>query len=231
MLFRSTDHNPLRYLETTNLGAVEQRWVARLAEYDFEVHYKPGRENTNADVLSRLPRTREPEVSDTDKDFLVIQADEVRACLWPGQEAYARKPGVHVVSQVAVTAKVSGHSWEELQQLQADDPVVGPIARAATCNARPNKGQLHEMTPDLKRLASQWDRLKVRHGVLFRCICDPRDGEEVHQLVLPESLRKRVQYGARARRSFQSKGYACTDDAKLLLALNKPRCAGMGEAV
>lgn len=37
-----TDHNPLRYLETANLGAVEQRWMAQLAEFDFEVYYKPG---------------------------------------------------------------------------------------------------------------------------------------------------------------------------------------------
>lgn len=50
-----TDHNPLRYLETANLGAVEQRWVAQLAEYNFEVRYKPGRLNMNADVLSRIP--------------------------------------------------------------------------------------------------------------------------------------------------------------------------------
>ena len=100
-----TDHNPLRYLETANLGAVEQRWVAQSAEYDFEVHYKPGRENTNADVLSRLPRAPEPEVSDTDKDFLVIQAEEVRACLWPGPKANERMPDVQVTSQAAVTAK------------------------------------------------------------------------------------------------------------------------------
>lgn len=32
-----TDHNPLRYLETANLGAVWQRWIAQLAEFDFEV--------------------------------------------------------------------------------------------------------------------------------------------------------------------------------------------------
>lgn len=187
-----TDHNPLRYLETANLGAVEQRWVAQLAEYDFEVRYRPRRENANADVLSRLPQTQEPEVADTDKDFLIIQADEVRACLWPGQEATMRKPGNYVACQAAVTARVYGHSWEELQQLQTDDPVVGLMAKAAKSNSRPSKAQLGEMTPELKRLASQWDRLKIRHGVLFRCICDPRDGEEVHQLVLPGSLRKHV---------------------------------------
>lgn len=35
-----TDHNPLRYLETANLGAVEQRLAAQLAEFNFEVCYK-----------------------------------------------------------------------------------------------------------------------------------------------------------------------------------------------
>ena len=69
---------------------------------------------------------------------------------------------------------------------------MGPIARATKCNARPNKNQLQEMTPELKKLASQWDRLSIRHGVLFRSICDPRDGEEVHQLILPESMWKHV---------------------------------------
>lgn len=105
-----TDHNPLRYLENANLGAVEQRWVAQLAEYDFEVHYKPGKENTNADVLPRIPQMLGPEIVDTGKDFLTIQADEVRACLWPGQDVDTVGPGMRVASQVAVMAKVYGHS-------------------------------------------------------------------------------------------------------------------------
>lgn len=185
-----TDHNPLRYLENANLGAVEQRWVAQLAEYDFEVRYKPGKDNANADALSRIPQALEPEVADTDKDFLIIQADEVRACLWPGQEVGIMEPGVQVASQAAMKAKSYGHSWEELQQLQAGDPVVGPMKLAVQRNDRPNKHVLQSATTEFKRLASQWDRLKIRHNVLFRCICDPRDGEEVHQLVLPESLRR-----------------------------------------
>lgn len=40
-----TNHNPLRHLERANLGAVKQRWVAQLAEFNFEIHYKPGRSN------------------------------------------------------------------------------------------------------------------------------------------------------------------------------------------
>ncbi len=50
-----TDNNPLVHLRTAKLGAVEQRWVAQLANYDYQLQYRLGREHTNADVLSRLP--------------------------------------------------------------------------------------------------------------------------------------------------------------------------------
>ncbi|XP_072562274.1 uncharacterized protein [Paramormyrops kingsleyae] len=50
-----TDNNPLVHLETAKLGATEQRWVAQLANYSYEIHYRPGARNQNADALSRLP--------------------------------------------------------------------------------------------------------------------------------------------------------------------------------
>lgn len=187
-----TDHNPLRYLETANLGAVEQRWVAQLAEHDFEVHYKPGRQNTNADVLSRLPTTEEPEVEDTGKDFLVMTSEEVRACLWPAKETGAERQEGHIAVQTAVKGKVSGYEWSEVQQLQTADSNICPVLGAVKMNTRPAREQVQGMGPVLKKLAYQWDRLKIRHGVLFRCIWDPRDGEEIWQLVVPDPLQKHV---------------------------------------
>ncbi|KAK7945594.1 hypothetical protein WMY93_001322 [Mugilogobius chulae] len=60
-----TDNNPLAHLQTANLGAVEQRWVAQLASFDYTVKYRSGKTNVNADVLSRFPvpteRDRMPE--------------------------------------------------------------------------------------------------------------------------------------------------------------------------
>jgi hypothetical protein len=32
------------------------RWALRLAEFDFEIKYRKGGENGNADALSRLPQ-------------------------------------------------------------------------------------------------------------------------------------------------------------------------------
>ncbi|XP_070819607.1 uncharacterized protein [Chaetodon trifascialis] len=51
----ATDNNPLVHLQTAKLGAVEQRWVAQLANFDYAIKYRPGKDNTNADVLSRFP--------------------------------------------------------------------------------------------------------------------------------------------------------------------------------
>ena len=49
-----TDNNPLSYLQTTaKLGATEMRWAAELAQFNFNITYRSGRSNGNADTLSR----------------------------------------------------------------------------------------------------------------------------------------------------------------------------------
>ena len=52
-----TDNNPLTYILTSaKLDATGQRWVASLANYDFQIFYKSGKNNIEADTLSRIPR-------------------------------------------------------------------------------------------------------------------------------------------------------------------------------
>ena len=45
-------HTPLSHLQTAKLGALEQRWESELAQFDYEIVYRPGRLNAGADVLS-----------------------------------------------------------------------------------------------------------------------------------------------------------------------------------
>ena len=42
-------------LTTAKLNATGLRWVADLAEFDFTIKYRPGKENVDADCLSRRP--------------------------------------------------------------------------------------------------------------------------------------------------------------------------------
>ena len=51
-----TDNNPLTYILTTaKLDATGQRWVVRLANYNFKIFYKSGKLNVEADALSHIP--------------------------------------------------------------------------------------------------------------------------------------------------------------------------------
>ena len=51
-----TDHSALRWLmETKDLTGRLARWSLKLQEFTFEVRYRPGAANANADALSRLP--------------------------------------------------------------------------------------------------------------------------------------------------------------------------------
>lgn len=45
-----SNYNPLQHIFTASkLDATRLRWVSLLADFNFKVHYKPGRHNSDAD--------------------------------------------------------------------------------------------------------------------------------------------------------------------------------------
>ena len=51
-----TDNNPLTYvLSTAKLNSTGHCWLSELADYNFDITYRPGKVNRDADTLSRLP--------------------------------------------------------------------------------------------------------------------------------------------------------------------------------
>lgn len=52
----TTDNNPLTYLLTTaKLDAASYRWLAALSTFNFDIKYRAGKQNIDADFLSRRP--------------------------------------------------------------------------------------------------------------------------------------------------------------------------------
>ncbi|CAL9683895.1 unnamed protein product [Knipowitschia caucasica] len=56
-----TDSNPLTYLLTSaKLDATSYRWLSALSTYDFKITYRAGKQNADADGLSRRPHGEHP---------------------------------------------------------------------------------------------------------------------------------------------------------------------------
>ncbi|CAF0956113.1 unnamed protein product, partial [Brachionus calyciflorus] len=66
-----TDHESLKWLMNAKSPARLVRWALRLSEFDFEIRYKRGSKNTNADGLSRLADQNE-ELQPVSEGFLAI---------------------------------------------------------------------------------------------------------------------------------------------------------------
>lgn len=68
-----TDHRPLAWLYSLKEpNSKLTRWRLRLEEYDFEIKYKKGQQNTNADALSRIRIN----AVDDDLDSIIANIDE-----------------------------------------------------------------------------------------------------------------------------------------------------------
>ena len=75
-----TDNNPLTYILTSaKLDATGQRWVAALSIYNFQIYYRSGKTNANADPLSRIPWDASEIQNCKKMDKVTVQATMTKA--------------------------------------------------------------------------------------------------------------------------------------------------------
>ena len=177
-----TDNNPLSHLNSAKLGAVEQRWAAELSAFDFAIKYRSGRTNVNADSLSRQhrPPSGSPGLE------AALPGTSIPELL---RQTSAERPWQ--VVQRSISAFPS-HSTNHLLKLQREDPSIGIFYQYWRRNRGPDRAERQVLSKPVLELLRQWDRLTEVDGLLYRRIHRP-DGEEgVHQLLLPEALRKDI---------------------------------------
>ncbi|RXN12417.1 Transposon Ty3-I Gag-Pol poly [Labeo rohita] len=175
-----TDNNPLSYLHTAKLGALEQRWAAQLATFDFSLKYRSGRSNRNADALSRQ-----------------YPAGPVLEGMIPGSslpEPLLRVASIRPQSertQASITAFPS-YTPADLCCLQEADSVLGVFLECWKKGKYPSSEERQGLSTDVCKLLKQWKRLQMKDGVLYRQCHHSQGGEAFLQLVLPASLRTTV---------------------------------------
>lgn len=73
-----TDHRPLAWLNSLKEpNSKLTRWRLRLEDYNFDIHYKKGKQNTNADALSRIKIN----ITKDDSESMIVNVDEKEARL------------------------------------------------------------------------------------------------------------------------------------------------------
>ena len=118
-----TDNNPLTYILTSaKLDATGQRWVASLANYDFQIFYKSGKTNIEADALSGIPQN-----GHTMLDKPTVKAI-MSAIPYTDWSDYNLDPS-HTVckSTQVIVHKKSRDDWKMEQE---NDPIIGPVIEA-----------------------------------------------------------------------------------------------------
>lgn len=180
-----TDNNPLTYVLTTaKLDATGHRWLAALAAYSFDIKYRPGHVNTDADILSRLPGT-----GALDDGYKKISSESVGAiCKATMVDAWVDT--LCMSTQVLEDEyglfggeMVTPRDWRTAQR---DDPIIGPFLPYVLNKVRPAP---HRLPPgyESRKMIDEFPHLQMRRGVLYRVT--NRDGGEKKQLVLPREFR------------------------------------------
>ncbi|XDV48223.1 hypothetical protein PO909_017673 [Leuciscus waleckii] len=172
-----TDNNPLSYLTSAKLGAMEQRWAAQLAVFDFELKYRSGKSNRNADALSR-------------QNFLVEGDQELcRGVAVPVLLCQAAQGGM--MTRVNQIESFPCPTSDMCMQQKADS-VIRELLVFWRRKSPPSSEERKKLSRSAVVLLRQWDRLVEKEGVLYRRVFRPDGGEAVLQVLLPAAMKSEV---------------------------------------
>ena len=183
-----TDNNPFTYILTTaKLDATEHRWVAALCNYTFSISYKPGRNNTDADVLSRI---QWPEAVDISSQTVHAVCEGVQALHGKVETICHGAQAVGVLSQDTMPAGMTSLEWS---QAQMQDPTIGQIIQAIQTKTLDTLKYNQDMSLDLKAFLRIRKEFQLKQGILYRKT-QVNDKARL-QLVLPLSYRPKAMAG------------------------------------
>ena len=183
----NTDSQALKYLRNLKTPTgIWFRWLEELSSYDFLVRHRPGKENLNADALSRSEHHPEPtaeEVAEQEREFgpQLLRAIKELEEEEQAKELESETPAVRRLHRVGEEL-----SREVLERTQEEDEVLGQVRHWVERGQRPEKSSLRRGDNDLLIYHQLFDSLQIRDGLLYyKARLNSQAGDEVWRLVLP----------------------------------------------
>ena len=195
-----TDNNPLTYVLTSaKLDACGQRWVAKLANYNFSIRYRCGVSNTEADALSRI-KWPEALSDNVDIDNGCMDTHVINAILTGAVTKSSLIESVSCSAKVIPneldkeTGKLSSINWAKEQRL---DPNLGVIIRLIESGQLTKRKLQGKDSSEIKSFLRNKKSLKLVKDVLYRKSYSDNSTSKktLWQLVVPKLFRERALLG------------------------------------
>ena len=217
-----TDNNPLtHYRNSQPKSALEQRWIAQLESFNFEVLYRPGKTNP-ADPLSRHPIAYSSSISgelgitimskvdgkveqsQSETGFsdsqtskcTVLNCEESVKEDSSSQEKIRQQIFVDTGNSDLPSQNKVSYDEDMIREMQKKDPVIGLFVQSF-----PNRPK-GKISKNGQTLQKQFKRLVMKDGILYRKVrLNP--GTLVEQLVLPTEMKRQTLYSAHEEMNHQ----------------------------
>ena len=195
-----TDNNPLTYVLTSaKLDACGQRWVAKLANYNFSIKYKCGVSNAEADALSRI-KWPEALSENVDIDNGCMDTHIINAILSGAVTKSSLIESVSCSAEIIPTEldkntdSLSGINWSKEQRL---DPNLGVIIRLIESKQLAKRKLQGKDSSEVKSFLRNRKNLKLFKDVLYRKSYSDNSTSKktLWQLIVPKLFRERALLG------------------------------------
>ena len=163
-----TDNNPLTYVLTSaKLNATGLHWISELADFNFDIRYRPGETHVDADSFSRIPFDFETYMKSCTEELSpeVIQAVTHAAQVQDNGSsnwltALTDDPTTLTLdSTVLEKPPTSQVDKTNLAQVQEQDRVIGRVRYYLKSGLRPTAQETHAELPATRQLLHEWKKL------------------------------------------------------------------------
>ena len=178
-----TDNNPLTYILTTaKLDAMGHRWVASLGPYNFNLHYKPGKLNSDADALSRI-------------DWRSVKAEEVKVTMDLAQVDRSVIVDPQVFQDTLEDTPImkslkTDETTRKWKQRQNQDPEIRAIIQMIKDETWEHYRYSKKDPQSMKSYVKVRSELTLHQGLLYHRLRLKDRDEDTYQFVVPSEFRK-----------------------------------------
>ena len=180
-----TDNNPLTYILTSaKLNFTGLRLVNELADFNFDIRYRPGKANADADTLSRMPISFEDymkrcsEVVNQDVlDAVTCSIHETNTAQTAWLSSLTAVPNMLIEECVDVPTM----PLDELVAAQQEDPAIARVLPFMNIGRRPTYQGKQQESAIARQLLHEWSKLFIAEDGILYHRCGSRD-----RMVLPK---------------------------------------------